>query len=143
MKAIISALVLLGTLVLGGCASGPQFDKAEGTIAPLAAGKGRVFIYRSSAVGGLIQPDVKLNGVVVGSATPHGVFYVDKDPGNISIVIGTEVEKTLTFTLGAGEVRYVKCGVNMGILAARIIPELVDPADAKKEMSDLAFTGGK
>jgi hypothetical protein len=78
---------------------------------------------------------------VVGKAEPNGVFFVDRDPGNMEVVTGSEVEKKLTFTIGPGETRYVKASVGLGVLIYRIIPELVDEAEARKEIADLAFTG--
>jgi len=143
MKRTLALLTLAAAVILVGCASGPQFGTAQGNISPLAEGKGRIFFYRSTSLGGLIQPDIRLNGDVVGSAKPNAIFYVDRDPGNMEVVIGTEVEKRLTFTLSAGDVRYVKCDVKMGLIAARIIPTLVDGKDAAKEISDLALTGSK
>ncbi len=143
MKSFMALSVLAVVLVLTGCATGQQFSTVQSGLAPIAQGKGRVFIYRSTSVGFGIQPDIRLNGEVVGSAKPNGIFYVDHDPGNIEIVIGTEVEKRLTFTLAAGEARYVKCTVGFGVLVARIIPVLVDAQDATKEVTDLAYTGSK
>jgi hypothetical protein len=143
MRQAILALALTAVTVLAGCASGPEFSKAQEGLTPLAPTKGRIFIYRSTSLGAAIQPDVRVNGEVVGTSKGNGIFYVDRDPGNIEVVIGTEVEKHLTFTLAAGNVRYVKCDVNMGLFVAHIVPILVDEKDAKKEISDLAFTGGK
>lgn len=127
--------------LLAGCASGPKFNTVESGLAPLPAGKSRIFFYRSTALGGAIQPEIKLNGAVVGKAEPHGVFFVDRDPGNMEVVTGSEVDRKLTFTVAAGETRYVRAAVGLGILVYRIIPELVDEAEARKEIADLAFTG--
>jgi uncharacterized protein DUF2846 len=124
-----------------GCASGPKFNSVESGFAPLAAGKSRIFFYRPSALGAAIQPDIRLNGSVVGTAQPHGVFFVDPDPGNMEVITGSEVDRKLTFTIGSGETRYVRSAVGLGILVYRIIPELVDEAEARKEMADLSFTG--
>jgi len=127
---------------LTGCASGPKFDSVTSTLAPVPAGKSRIYFYRSTSLGAAIQPEVRLNGVVVGKAEPNGVFYVDRDPGNMEVITGSEVDRKLTFTIGPGETRYVKLGVGLGIVVYRIIPELVSEAAARKEMADLAFTGG-
>ena len=35
----------------------------------------------------------------------------------------------------------MRCAVGLGVLVYRIIPELVDEAEARKEIADLAFTG--
>jgi hypothetical protein len=143
MRKAIVILAMAAVTVLAGCASGPEFAKAQNSITPLASNKGRIFIYRSTGMGAAIQPDVLVNGVIAGTSKGNGIFYVDRDPGNVEVVIGTEVEKHLTFTLAAGNVRYVKCDVNMGLFVAHIIPILVDEKDAIKEISDLAFIGGK
>ena len=143
MRNALIIMAMAAVAVLAGCASGPDFSKAQNGLPPLAAGKGRIFIYRSTGMGAAVQPDVRINGDVVGTSKGNGIFFVDHDPGNIEVVIGTEVEKHLTFTLAPGNVRYVKCDVNMGLFVAHIVPILVDEKDAAKEISDLAFTGGK
>jgi hypothetical protein len=138
-------LGLLGLAMLvavaAGCASGPKFNTVETTLPALQSGKARIFFYRSTSLGAAIQPEVSLNGVVVGKAEPHGVFYVDREPGNIEVVTGSEVEKKLTFTVAARDTRYVKLGVGFGVLVYRIIPELMSADEAKKDIADLAFTG--
>jgi hypothetical protein len=138
-------LSMLGIAIVlaaaAGCASGPKFDTVATSLAPVPSGKARIYIYRSSALGAAIQPEVKLNGAVVGTAEPNGVFYVDRDPGNMEVITGSEVDRKLTFTAAAGETRYVKLGVGFGVLVWRIIPELVSETEAKKDMADLAYTG--
>jgi len=125
------------------CASGPKFNTVESTLGAAPTGKARIFFYRATALGAAIQPEIRLNGAVVGKAAPHGVFYVDVDPGNMEVVTGSEVEKKLTFQAGPGERRYVRAAVGFGVVVWRVYPELVDEAEAKKEMADLAFTGAK
>ncbi len=71
-----------------------------------------------------------------------GVFFVDRAPGNMEVVCSSEVDEKHSFTVAAGETRYVKSTVGLGILVYRIIPELVDENEAKKEIADLAYTGG-
>jgi hypothetical protein len=127
--------------LMAGCASGPKFNTVESGLAPLAAGKSRIFFYRPSSLGAAIQPDVRLNGTVVGKAESHGVFFADRDPGNMEVITGSEVDRKLTFTIGPGDTRYVRLAVGLGVLVYRIIPELVDAGEARKEMADLAFTG--
>ena len=80
-------------------------------------------------------------GAVVGKAEPNGIFFVDRDPENMEVITGSEVEKKLTFTVVAGETRYVRFSVGLGVLAYRIVPELVGEEEAKNEIADLAYTG--
>ena len=130
----------LTAIALGGCATGgvPYKEQADKLAKPNAA-DGRVFLYRSSMLGAAIQPNVTLNGVVVGSAVPMGVFYVDRPKGTYEVSASTEVEKKATFTLDPGETKYVKLTPTFGILVGRIVPELVDADTARKEMLDLTL----
>ena len=139
----LRVIVLLATLaLLGGCASGPEFRTVEAGLPAMPGGKARLFFYRSTALGAAIQPLVTLNGVTVGKAEPNGIFFVDRDPGNMEVVTGSEVEKKLTFTVTSGDIRYVKLAVGLGVFVYRIIPELVSDEEARKEIAGLAFTGG-
>lgn len=133
---------LIALAVLAGCATGPRFDTVQSGLSPVPAGQARVYFYRSTALGAAIQPDVTLNGTVVGKAEPNGIFFIDTRPGSMEVVTGSEVEKKLTFTAGAGDTRYVKLAVGLGVLVYRIYPELVSEEEARKETAELAFTGG-
>lgn len=133
--------MIAALLLAAGCASGPKFNTVESQLSSLTPGKARIFFYRSTALGAGIQPEVRLNGMVVGKSEPHGVFFVDADPGNMEVITGSEVDRKLTFTIAPGETRYVRLAVGLGVLVYRIIPELVDEADARKEIADLSYTG--
>jgi hypothetical protein len=136
------ALAFLVSLA-GACATGPRFDAVEKDLRPLAADKSRIWFYRTGVLGAAITPDIRLNGTVVGTAVSSGTFFVDRDPGNMEVVAGSEVEKKVTFTTEAGDTRYVRMAVGLGVIVYRIIPELVDEAMARHEMAGLTFTGGK
>jgi len=140
-KVWLAALLLVA--MLGGCASGPKFETVASSITPVPSGQARIYFYRSGTLGAAIQPEIRLNDSVVGKAEPNGVFFVDRPPGNMEVVTGSEVDRKLTFTIGAGETRYVKLGVGLGVLVWRIIPELVDEPKAKSEIADLAFVTTK
>lgn len=51
----------------------------------------------------------------------------------------TEAEKKLTFTLAPREERYVRLKIQMGVFVGRIIPELVDKAEAEAELKSLSY----
>ncbi|MBI1965646.1 MAG: DUF2846 domain-containing protein [Betaproteobacteria bacterium] len=139
IKALLAAVVVSG---LTACASGPKYKEVEASIPPLAAGKGRIYFYRSGVIfGSGIQPSVMLNGQQVGDSKPGGFFFVDRDPGNYEVLLSTEVERKLTFTLAGGQEQYVKMTVTLGVIVYRVFPELVDAATAKADMQDLSYTG--
>jgi len=128
-------------LLLTGCATGPKHSEVASSIPALKADQGRVYFYRTAIMGAAVQPDVRLNGTVVGSAVPGGFFFVDQAPGACEVSTSTEVEKKLTFTLAAGDTRYVRLNMNFGLLVGRVVPELAPAAEATKEIADLSYAG--
>ena len=50
-------------------------------------------------------------------------------------------EKSVSFHLDAGETKYVKTSVGLGLLVGRIVPALESPDDAAKHLDGLHFTG--
>jgi len=126
-------------LLLSGCATGPKYTEVISTIPALAPSQGRIYFYRPSALGTAVQPDINLNGQKVGTAKPHGFYFVDRAPGNYEVSAATETEKKLTFTLEPRQERFVRLKIQMGLLVGRIVPELVDKADAEGELKDLSF----
>ena len=131
--------VVLAVILLSGCASGPKYSDAISSIPALSPSKGRVYFYRPSALGPAVQPDINLNGQKVGTAKPHGFYFVDRDPGNYAVTAATETEKKLTFTLEQSQERYVRLKVQMGVFVGRIVPELVDKGEAEKELKGLSY----
>jgi hypothetical protein len=90
-------------------------------------------------LGAAVQPDIRLNGEKVGTAKPHGFYFVDRAPGNYEVAAATETEKKLTFTLAPREERYVRLKIQMGLMVGRIVPELVDKAEAESDLKSLSY----
>lgn len=134
----VAAVVPL-SLVLLGCATGAKYTEVVSTIPTLPPSQGRIYFYRPSALGAAVQPDIKLNGQKVGTAKPRGFYFVDRAPGDYEVTAATETEKKLTFTLEPRQERYVRLKIQMGILVGRIVPELVDRAEAEGELKDLSL----
>ena len=131
--------------VLTACsATGPLYSEMSTTIPPLPAGKGRIFFYRSDNLGGAAATsDIKLNGKLVGRSERASFFYVDEPPGNYVVSTSTEVERQLTFTLEAGETRYVHTYVSIGFFIGRINSQLENATNAMPEIVKLHYTGGQ
>lgn len=128
--------------VLSGCATGVKYQDMANTIPAVKPNQGRVYFLRSSSmVGAAIQPEIRLDGQVVGESKPGGFFFVDKAPGNYLASTSTETEKTLSFTLAAGETKYVRTSPSFGLLVGRIVVELEAPDKAQAELPSLSFTG--
>lgn len=130
-------------VALAGCASGAKFQDMANSMPTMKAGEGRVYFLRSSSMfGAAIQPDLRLNGQVVGESKPGGFFYVDRIAGNYVASASTETEKTASFVLSEGETKYVRTSPSMGLLVGRVVVELETPEKAKAELAGLSYTGG-
>lgn len=129
-------------LFVAGCASGPKYSETASKLLPAKAGEGRVFFYReSSMLGAAVQPDIRLNNEVVGSSKPGGYFYVDRPAGNYVASASTETEKTASFTLAAGETKYLKTSPSFGVVVGRIVITIEAPEKARAELASLSYTG--
>lgn len=144
MKKLLPLLSLLcGITVLTGCASGPKYAQTKATLPPVPQEQGRIFFYRTTAMGAAVQPAVKLNNEKIGTAQPKGFFYVDRAPGNYQIETTTEVKRSLSLTLDKAQIRYVRLNLGMGFFVGHVWPELVDDATGEAEMAKCKFTGGR
>jgi len=136
------SLIVLVSFVLGACATtGPKFTELSSQISTVSPDLGRIYLYRTSILGAAIQPEVKLNGDVIGKAVPNGFFYVDKAPGNYEIMTSTEVDRKLSLTLDGGQARYVHLNISMGFFVGHVYPELVDLDVGTREIQDCRYIG--
>ena len=142
MSLAMLAVFAAALLALGGCATtGPTYSKFKSAAPKLDPADGRIYIYRVSALGAAVQPEVKVNGDVVGTAVPFGFLLVDRKPGAYEISTATEVERKLSLTLEKGQTRYVRLNVSIGFFVGHIYPELVDNEVGEKELQECRFAG--
>lgn len=141
---LFSLAVLTAAVLLTGCAaSGPKMTEMQSSIPALKADQGRVFFYRvDSMMGAALQPNINLDGSVVGESKPGGFFYVDAATGAHEAMTSTEVSNKVSFVLAPGEVKYVRTAVSFGLLAGHVAPTLVGKDEATKELATLSYTGG-
>lgn len=142
MKTLHRMLIVILITVVGGCASGPGYNEYADQIAPVDDDKGRIYMYRTTTLGAAVQPSIRLNGEVVGKATPKGFFYVDRPAGEYTISATTEAKRALSMTLEAGQERYVRLEMKMGFLAGHVKPVLVDNDEGQAEIQKTKYTGG-
>ena len=136
------ATIVACAAVMSGCATGVKYQEMASTIPAVKPDQGRVYFFRSSTMfGAAIQPEIRLDGQVVGESKPGGFFYVDKAPGNYLATTTTETEKTLSFTLAAGETKYIRTSPSFGVMVGRIALDLETPEKALAELPSLSFTG--
>lgn len=143
MKKLLALSFIVTAALLTGCATGPKFGEVKSTIPALAQDKGRIYFYRTSALGAALNPDVKLNSEVVGTAKAKGFFYADRPAGNYTVETTTEVSRRLTLQLEQGQNRYVRFNVSVGFMVGHVYPELVENVAGENEIQKCSFTGGK
>ena len=137
----VRLFLILITAVISGCASGPKYSEVKNSIPALDPEQGRIFFYRPSVIGAAIQPNILVNGSVVGEMVSKGFFYVDRSPGHYVVSASTESEATLQLMLQASQTQYVKGSISIGILVGRPNLTLVDQMNALSEMQDLGYSG--
>jgi hypothetical protein len=139
MKKLIKTIVFaVGLAVFGvGCASGTRFSDYRPTVSPPAAGNGRIWFYRPSALGAAVQPSVKLDNQAVGTAAPHGFFFTDTQPGIHEVSCTTEWTDKTSLTVTTNIDSYVRLNMAMGFFVGHVIPKEVPEAKATNEMKNL------
>ena len=128
-------------LLIGGCATGPKYTDVAPNLSKLMPDNGRIYLYRTAVIGTAVQPEIKLNGEVIGKAVPNGFFYVDRKPGNYEIVTSTEVDRKLSLTLEKEQTRYVRLNISLGFFVGHVYPELVEPDVGAKEIQECSYVG--
>lgn len=136
------AAVAACTVVLAGCASGVKYQQMAESMPTLKPGEGRIYFFRSSSMAGAaLQPEIRLNGVVVGSSKPGGFFFVDRAAGNYVASTATETERTASIALAAGETKYLQTWTSPGIMIGRVHFDIVPAEKALAELPSLSYTG--
>ncbi len=138
-----SMLFAFALSLLAGCAAtGMKHAELAPLMPKLTAEDGRVYFIRKAAfAGGGVRPDIYLDGQKVGSSQPGGFFYVDTKAGPHEASATTEAKRGLSFSLDAGETKYIRSFPTIGILVGRVNFELVNADEAQKELETLSYTG--
>lgn len=126
---------------VAGCASGPKFSEMQSKMPNVKSGEGRIYVYRDSSFGAAIVPAVYVNGEEVGRSLLNSFFYVDRAPGEYKVSSTTEVEKSVSLALAAGESKFVRVSIGMGLFAGRPNFELVNEAGARTALQSLSYSG--
>jgi hypothetical protein len=135
-------LTLVFCCLFSACAtSGLKYSEFKSTSVYMTPDNSRIYIYRATTLGAAVQPEVKVNGEVVGKAVPNGFFYVDGISGAYVISTSYKVERRLFLTLDKGQTRYVRLNIAKGFFVGYVYPELVEDEVAQKEIQDCRYTG--
>jgi hypothetical protein len=137
------ALLVMALAALSGCvATGTTHAEMKAELDRVPADKARIYFYRTnSVVGMVVQPNISLNGSVVGESKPGGFFYVDVEPGVHEALARTEAISTVSITVRGGETRYVRSSIGLGLFVGRVELTLVDAEQGRIDVATLSFTG--
>ena len=139
-KLTIWFAVTISGLLLTGCASGPRYSEYRATLQPPAAGMGRIWFYRHSVLfGDAMDPAVKLDGIKIGNSIPGSFFQVQTTPGVHEVSTTTEATYKTTVTVNTNADSYIKCHILPGVLVGRVVPAVVNEAEAVQEMKELRY----
>jgi hypothetical protein len=125
MKHTRRLLLVLCVAAIAGCASGPKFSEMQSKIPTLKPSEGRIYVYRDSLFGAAMVPAVYVNG----------------QEGEYKVSATTEVEKSVSLALAAGESKFVKVSIGMGLFAGRPNFELVNESGARSALQSLSYSG--
>lgn len=136
---IVTGFALL--LLASSCAPlGPKYSVLKPSFTPVRAEMGRVFFYRPVGFGGGVRPVIKLNGKEIGESMPMAFFYLDLPPDNYTAEVTTEVTRKASFTLAAGEVKFIRFHVTMGFFIGHVNPEIVSEKLALEELEKCSYS---
>jgi PBP1b-binding outer membrane lipoprotein LpoB len=128
-KKLLAAVVLVGVLVMSGCASVPMASKSADVqakqFAP-AADKATVYIYRNESFGAAIKMPLLIDNVAVGDTASKTYVVKQLAPGSHTITSKTEKDSSITIDMLAGQIYYIWQEVKMGVFAARSELHVVD-----------------
>ena len=129
-RKFLAATVLVGVLLMSGCASVPMASKSADAHAKQftpAADKATVYIYRNEVFGSAIKMPLLIDNVSVGDTASKTYVVKQLSPGSHTITSKTEKDSSVTIDMLAGQMYYVWQEVKMGMFAAGSALHVVDP----------------
>jgi hypothetical protein len=138
----VVGLALCAVAWLSGCAAtGPKYADIAPNLPGIASGQGRLLVYRMGGLGPAVQPDVRLDGQVIGTSRPEGFFFVDRPAGRYTVSARTEAETRLEVVLLDGATTYIETSITLGLFVGQPRLSLQSEAVAQAALPGLAYTG--
>jgi len=134
-------LAVLAAGLFGCSASGPRFSEMAGSLPSLGENEGRIYFYRNSILGAAVQPEVSVNGQIVGKSQPGSFFFIDRPVGTYRASARTEAEGTIDIVLRPKQTAYVQMSISMGFLVGHPVFERVGESEGRSALPSLAYGG--
>lgn len=134
-------LAAFAACLFGCSATGPRYSEMAQSLPSLGENEGRIYFYRDSILGAAIQPEVTVNGQVVGKSQPGSFFFIDRPAGAYKASARTEAEGSIDIVLRPRQTAYIEMSIGMGFLVGRPAFERVAEAAGRKALPSLAYGG--
>ena len=134
-------LAAFAACLFGCSATGPRYSEMAQSLPSLGENEGRIYFYRDSILGAAIQPEVTVNGQVVGKSQPGSFFFIDRPAGAYKASARTEAEASIDIVLRPRQTAYIEMSIGMGFLVGRPAFERVAEAAGRKALPSLAYGG--
>jgi hypothetical protein len=142
MKSLLPFVALVGLMsFFSGCTTGPSYRSVKDSFPPLAAGAGRIFIYRDAIYNPAKMPTILLNDKPVGVSKAQGFFYVDQPADEYKIELVGEGGPPCNFSVRAGQTVYVRISLHSNLVLNHQYPEVVDASIAEREIANCKYVG--
>ncbi|MEM7171505.1 MAG: DUF2846 domain-containing protein [Pseudomonadota bacterium] len=131
---------LLAILTVGACSVGPPITESYGSLPEPEDGKGRIYFYRTNVpLLMALEPAIIVNQKLVGHARHATVFFQDTLPGRYEVFLESDRGNVLSFTIGAGQLRFVRTYVDFTITGTELTLELVEEDKGRLDAESLTM----
>lgn len=136
-KKLSVLLVLLASLYLTGCASVPMASGEKDTqmkaFSVPAEGKGGMYIYRNSRIGGALKKSVYIDDQLIGETAAMTYFYRDVEPGKRKVSTESEFSNNdLLVDIKGGVNHFVRQYIKLGLVVGGANLEVVSEEEGRK-----------
>lgn len=134
-------LAVLSACLFGCSATGPRFSEVSQNLPSLGENEGRIYFYRDSIAGMAVQPEVSVNGQVVGKSQPGSFFFIDRPAGTYRATAQTESEGSIDIVLRPTQTAYVRMSIGLGFFVGRPAFARVGETEGRSALPPLAYGG--
>lgn len=113
--------------------SAKELDPSFGRVPPLAAGMGRIWIYRTVPKGLGLPPDIVVDDKKYDPLLPGTAYRIDVQPGVHRVMLAYSKNK-LEIEVTAGNDAFVRFDLDPALFGRGFYPVLVDRNTAKAEL---------
>lgn len=133
------AIVVLGLMVLTGCASVPmasqQQDELNKAFADPSSGKAGLYVYRNSFVGKALKKTISFDGVVIGETANKVYFYKEISPGSHTLSTESEFsDNSVSFEAEEGKNYFARQYIKMGVFVGGAGVEMVSEEEGERNV---------